>query len=93
MPKPPLKRRELLTSAIASAPMAAATPHDPIESHRYADSVLLPRFTAAFNAWTYEHPSDAEHARKFDRKDQMRWQAVVKAWKELHEAMERAGYG
>lgn len=83
----------VVITAIASILiLSAAANTDPVESHRYADSVLGPRFHAAYNDWAYQHPTKQEHARGLDAGDVKRWAIVRKTFKELDEAYKRAGY-
>jgi hypothetical protein len=70
----------------------AAADQDAIESHRYADSVLGPRFHAAYNDWAYQHPAKPDHARGLDAGDVKRWRLARNAFKELDSAYKRAGY-
>jgi hypothetical protein len=91
------------TLALAAATLAlaaalwAAIPHDAVEAHKYADGVLMPRFTAAVNDYAYQHPQDKpgrewEHCARLDAGDMKRWRLVREAFKELDQAMKRAGY-
>lgn len=67
------------------------------QAHLYAERVLVPKFISVMNDWTSQHPQDApgkegEHANRLSRGDHARWQAVKKTWRDLDEAMKRAGY-
>jgi len=74
-----------------------ALPVDAIESHRYADGVLGPRFFAAMNDFVYQHPHDSkpgawDHVHTLNAGDLQRYRAVRSAFREMDEAMKRAGY-
>lgn len=92
--------RYMLLAALLAAIVilvGASPPQDAVEAHRYADSVLHPAFTAAFNAFTYEHPKDpegrqGEHCRKIDAGDAKRWEQVEASFEKLKKAMRQAGY-
>jgi hypothetical protein len=76
---------------------AGALPREAAEAHAYADRVLTPRFTAAFNDWAAQHPVDlpgreGEHCRKLDAGDVKRWELVRASFRELDAAWRRAGY-
>lgn len=80
-----------------SAAADASTSPDATEAHKYADGVLLQRFTAAVNDWRYQHPQDRpgkdwEHCGNLDAGDVRRFQTVREAFRELDQAMKRAGY-
>jgi hypothetical protein len=65
--------------------------------HRYADTVLLPKFTSLYNDWVFRHPQDppgreGEHWKRVDAGDIKRWQEVRKAFRELDSTLSRAGY-
>ncbi len=77
--------------------LRAGIPSDAVEAHKYACGVLLPRFVAAVNDWRYQHPEDRpgqawEHCHKLDAGDVKRWRVVREAFRELDQAMKRAGY-
>lgn len=87
----------LLLLLSAAVLVLAALPHDAAEAHQYADGVLAPRFHAAFNDWAWQHPRDregraGEHCRKLDAGDLKRWKEVRQTFRELDQAMKRAGY-
>ena len=104
---PPHVRTRLIVIAISvfitllamafDAAAAAPGPDTAIESHKYADGVLLPRLTAAINDWHYQHPRDPEnkpyqHAHTTSAGDVQRYREVREAFQKWDEAMRRAGY-
>lgn len=89
--------RRILLLVFAAAVLLWAGSDAPTEAHKYADSVLLPRFTANFNDWLNRHPWDVpghegEHCRALNAGDVARWGEVRKAFRELDAAYKRAGY-
>lgn len=38
------------------------------EAHAYADAVLEPRFSAAYNDWRYQHPRDRQSWKNLDER-------------------------
>lgn len=86
-----------IVAAVIAVCLLAAIPSVSSESHAYADAVLEPRLSAAYNDWRYQHPHDKrpgtwDHAFALDAGDVKRYQVVRAAWRELDEAMKRAGY-
>ena len=76
---------------------AGSLPTEATEAHKYADGVLLHRFTAAVNDWQYQHPQDKsagtwDHVHTLNRGDAERWKTVRQSFRELDEAMKRAGF-
>jgi hypothetical protein len=57
-----------------------------------AESILAPRFQAAYNEWFINHPSELERFSKIDAKDRMRWEAARDAFHALEREMKNAGY-
>jgi len=84
--------------AIALEPeLIGQAPMEPAAAHRYADSVLFPRFVATMNDWSYQHPKDrpghdGEHCANLDGGDVARWKLVRETFRELDKAYKRAGY-
>jgi hypothetical protein len=92
-----MKRIGLIALAVLAF---AGTPTDPRQAHAYADGVLFPRFTAAMNEFSFEHPKDREgdahrweHVKfKSDVKDRQLFTEACRAFDEWKRAMKRAGY-
>jgi len=83
--------------AVVFSEAAAAPADDALESHKYADAVLLPRLTAALNDWHYQHPQDRqekpwEHVHTTSAGDVKRYREITKTFDDWREAMKRAGY-
>ena len=86
-----------LIAGVTAVALLCAIPRESSESHAYADAVLEPRLSAAYNDWRYQHPKDKkpaawDHVHTLDAGDLKRYQLVRQAWRELDEAMKRAGY-
>lgn len=84
-----------LFTALVAVLVLGEIPRDPIEAHRYADGVLLPRFTAAVNDFVYLHPKDPPekpwaHCETFDAADAARWRLVRETFRNLDKAYRRA---
>lgn len=84
----------LIVSALL---VASELPRDPDEAHKYADGVLLLRFSAALNEFAYKHPRDKkegtyDHVQQLDIPDHKRWSEARRAWREYEECMKKAGY-
>ena len=72
-------------------------PEEAVEAHKYADTVLMPRFVAEWNDWIQRHPKDRpghpwEHCERLDAGDVERWGKVRQAFRDLDRAYKRAGY-
>jgi hypothetical protein len=69
-------------------------PEDPVEAHRLADGVLLPRLAADLNVFVIGHGRMEEvgHFGQHRAQDDEAVVAVVKAFGEWKKGMERAGY-
>ncbi len=62
-------------------------------AHDRADHVLIPAFISAMNDFSMNHTTgDKDHLLKVDAGDVKRWKAARKAWHDLEEAMNDAGY-
>lgn len=87
----------VVLSGIGALIVSAGLPVDAVESHRYADGVLVPRLTAAINDWWYQHPQDGlgregQHCHNLDAADVRRWRTVREQFRQMDDAMKRAGY-
>jgi len=82
----------VLALLLVTVLVASKVPLDAIESHHEADTVLYPAFVAAINDWVNQHPRDEAHYRKFDKRDKERFELARKRWRDLDDAMKRAGY-
>jgi hypothetical protein len=61
--------------------------------HDRADRVLMPAFISAMNDFNMHHQvRESDHLQKMDAGDMKRWRAARKAWKDLEEAMNDAGF-
>jgi hypothetical protein len=84
---------------ILAASVAAwgGVPTNPFEAHKFLDAIARPRFEAAYNEFTYEHPRDDKpgswsHVQELDVKDRQNGKAVLEALDELKNGLKRAGY-
>ena len=68
----------------------------PAEQHRYIDSVLVPRFYAAWSDWAIQHPQDkgkqGSHYFTVDAGDVRRGHVMREAMKELYDRLREIGY-
>jgi hypothetical protein len=69
----------------------------PAEQHRYIDTVLVPRFYAAWSDWALQHPQDKDgkqgsHYFTIDAGDVRRGHAMRAAMKELYDRLSEIGY-
>jgi hypothetical protein len=69
----------------------------PAEQHEWIDSVLVPRFGAAWSEWALEHPQDkpgskGSHFQVIDAGDVRRGHAMRVAMKELYDRLAEIGY-
>lgn len=86
-----------LLTLVGLLAMAGGPKPEQTDAHKYADGVLLPRFSAAMNDWAWQHPQDAQgqpgsHVHTISVGDVKRLQVVRQAFKEWDDAMKRAGY-
>lgn len=88
-----MQRWAIVVLFIAAA-IAAKIPLDATEAHREADAVLYPRLVAVMNEFALGHGTleTPGHLNKLNAQDVERWKATRAAWKNLDEAMKRAGY-
>ena len=72
----------------------ATSKEDVAEQHRYADTVLVPRFAAAWSEWAIKHPQDkgGSHYQTVDAGDVRRGHVMREAFHELDERLKQIGY-
>jgi hypothetical protein len=69
----------------------------PAEQHRYIDTVLVPRFYAAWSEWAIQHPQDKDgkrgsHYFAIDAGDVRRGHVMRESMKELYDRLREIGY-